>query len=127
MAWKIINFRVCPEEYEQFRKRKDNESWRNAFLRLLGGIEEIEKGGAGIYKEKYEGAIELLRKFFDSFYIEGNLEQTLEKFSEALKKHMKEYEGFTKEICEGCGRAYFVPDDVISFSCPFCSSCFDTE
>ena len=53
MAWITINFRVTPEEYRKFYRRKGEDSWRTLFLTLLKEVEEIEKNSVGIYKEKY--------------------------------------------------------------------------
>jgi len=124
MSWVTINFRVPPEEYERFQKRRGNDPWRTLFLSLLEESEEIEKGGAGIYKEKYDKTVELLKGFFSSFYIEGDLEQTLEDCYKALEERMEEYKGFSKKICEDCGGTFFVRDDVRAFICPYCETLY---
>jgi len=124
VAWITINFRVTPEEYERFQKRRGNDPWRTLFLSLLEEVEEIEKGGAGIYKEKYDKTVELLKGYFSSFYIEGDPEKTLENFYNALKKSMEEYKGFSKKICEDCGGTFFVRDDVRAFVCPYCETLY---
>jgi len=90
VAWITINFRVTPEEYRKFYRRKGEDSWRTLFLTLLKEVEEIEKNGVGIYKEKYDKTMKVLKEYFDSFYVEDDPEKTLENFYNALKEFLEE-------------------------------------